>query len=342
VTPALHCALPSHRLQAFKKNILLYPADGDMAKHDPWLLGAEDWIRKPGGFEEHPHRGFQTITLVLEGALRHTDKSRLTRGSTSVVTAGDVQIMTAGRGVVHSEMPADDGDSHVMQIWLNLPRALKLMAPGHQDIKAADIPAVPIRSSLSKAAAPSEPAEVEAEPSGVVAASAVAAGAVRVISGELDGVAGPARMQFPVGIYDVQVEAGPAEARIPVSDAHRGFVYCISGEGVVSGTRMVGGQLGWLEDAAAPRASRATASVSSSGAIDAGLDSKAAVSSRDIVISVPPPDARGKVVPSRSPFRLFVFTGQPHGEPVASAGPFVMSTQEELSQAFADYRAGLF
>jgi redox-sensitive bicupin YhaK (pirin superfamily) len=328
-------------VQAFKKNILLYPADGDMAKHDPWLLGAEDWIRKPGGFEEHPHRGFQTITLVLEGALRHTDKSRLTRGSTSVVTAGDVQIMTAGRGVVHSEMPADDGDSHVMQIWLNLPRALKLMAPGHQDIKAKDIPAVPIARSLSRAGASSEPAATGVE--AVALISVMAAGVVRVISGELNGVTGPARMQFPVGIYDVQVEAGPAEARITVPDAHRGFVYCISGEGIVSGTRMIGGQLGWLEDTAAPTASSAAAArVSSSGAVDAGVGSEPAALLRDILISVPPPDDRDKVAPSPSPFRLFVFTGQPHGEPVVSAGPFVMSTKEELSQAVADYRAGLF
>src|SRR5205807_526896 len=77
----------------------------------------------PGGFEEHPHRGMQTVTFVLEGALEHRDHT----GAHGVLRAGDVQWMTAGRGVLHSEMPHGGETAHTLQLWLNLPRAMKMM-----------------------------------------------------------------------------------------------------------------------------------------------------------------------------------------------------------------------
>eukprot|EP00047_Mylnosiga_fluctuans_P019213 m.80193 g.80193 ORF g.80193 m.80193 type:complete len:291 (-) comp8028_c0_seq2:153-1025(-) len=122
--------------QAFKKKIVLMP--GHFAEYDPFLLMAEDWMQAPGGFRDHPHRGFETVTLVLDGACRHKDS----HGNEGVLRAGDVQWMTAGSGVIHSEMPEGTETCHLLQLWLNLPAAQKMMAPRYQDIRAADMPRV--------------------------------------------------------------------------------------------------------------------------------------------------------------------------------------------------------
>ena len=90
-------------------------------KTSPFLFLSEDWFGPDGGFETHPHRGMQTVTVVLEGALEHRDHT----GAHGVLQAGDVQWMTAGRGVLHSEMPR--GPVHTLQLWLNLPRAQKMI-----------------------------------------------------------------------------------------------------------------------------------------------------------------------------------------------------------------------
>lgn len=108
---------------------------------DPFLLldeirsdDAADYI---GGFPPHPHRGFETITYMLTGRMRHRDHM----GNEGVIENGDVQWMTAGRGVIHSEMPEQEqGRLHGVQIWLNLPAAEKMKAPAYRDILSADIP----------------------------------------------------------------------------------------------------------------------------------------------------------------------------------------------------------
>ena len=88
-------------------------------KTTPFLFLSEDWFGKPKGFEEHPHRGMQTVTVVLEGALEHRDHT----GAHGILKAGDVQWMTAGHGVLHSEMPHGNETAHTLQLWLNLPRS---------------------------------------------------------------------------------------------------------------------------------------------------------------------------------------------------------------------------
>jgi redox-sensitive bicupin YhaK (pirin superfamily) len=115
---------------------------------DPFLLldemGPVDW--PPGeaiGAPDHPHRGFETVTYLLEGAVEHADSW----GHRSVIGPGDVQWMTAGAGVIHSELPPEDflakgGRMHGFQIWVNLPRDQKMRHPRYQEIRAAQIPRI--------------------------------------------------------------------------------------------------------------------------------------------------------------------------------------------------------
>lgn len=113
------------------------------AEIDPFLLldeiRSEDGADYVGGFPPHPHRGFETITYMLEGAMRHRDHM----GNEGVIGPGDVQWMTAGRGVIHSEMPEQsDGLLHGFQLWLNLPAAQKMQPAAYQEFKRKDIPVV--------------------------------------------------------------------------------------------------------------------------------------------------------------------------------------------------------
>lgn len=114
-----------------------------MAQIDPFLLldeiRSEDGADYIGGFPAHPHRGFETITYMLDGAMRHKDHL----GNEGVITSGDVQWMTAGRGVIHSEMPEQtDGLLHGFQLWLNLPAAEKMKPASYQEYPSAQIPVV--------------------------------------------------------------------------------------------------------------------------------------------------------------------------------------------------------
>lgn len=117
---------------------------GDPAELDPFLLLDDFRNDEPEkylkGFPWHPHRGIETITYVLAGDVEHGDSL----GNKGVLGAGDVQWMTAGRGIMHQEMPKGDalGRMHGFQLWANLPAAEKMTAPRYQDVKSADIPEV--------------------------------------------------------------------------------------------------------------------------------------------------------------------------------------------------------
>jgi hypothetical protein len=117
---------------------------GNTSDFDPFLLLddfrndiPEDYL---SGFPWHPHRGIETITYVLAGTVEHGDSM----GNRGVISAGDVQWMTAGRGIIHQEMPKGDqsGRMHGFQLWANLPASLKMMEPRYQEVKAQDIPEV--------------------------------------------------------------------------------------------------------------------------------------------------------------------------------------------------------
>jgi hypothetical protein len=178
---------------------------GDTTEFDPFLLFDDFRNERPedyrAGFPWHPHRGIETITYVLAGDVEHAD-SLGNRGS---LGAGDVQWMTAGRGILHQEMPRGDasGRMHGFQLWANLPASLKMTAPRYQDIAARDIPEV-------------------TEDDGT---------RVRVVCGEFWGQRGPV-----VGIaadpryLDVSVPPG-RRRRLPVDRTHHAFAYVFAGSG---------------------------------------------------------------------------------------------------------------
>jgi quercetin 2,3-dioxygenase len=198
--------------QVDAKAILLMP--GQWERHDPFLLCAEDWFHRPGGFEAHPHRGFETVTLVLDGQLEHADS----RGNRGVLGPGEVQWMTAGSGVVHSELPHGASRVHSLQLWLNLPPAEKMTKPRYQDLSASSIP-------FHKSA-------------GVQ---------TRVISGRQGGLTGPACNHVETLVLEVRAEPG-ASWSIDVPGGYAGFAYLLAGEGRfgAQSTRASDGQVVWM------------------------------------------------------------------------------------------------
>ena len=166
----------------------------DFAATSPFLLMAEDWFAPPAGFPDHPHRGMQTVTFVLEGGLEHRDHT----GAHGRLGEGDVQWMTAGRGVIHSEMPGPQG-VHSLQLWLNLPAAQKMAPASYRDQR--------------------------------VAATPVARGdgyEVRVYAGRMGGIEHPHASLWPLQLLDVNAQAG-REVPIEVPPSHRAFVYVLTG-----------------------------------------------------------------------------------------------------------------
>ena len=177
---------------------------------DPFLMldafgsdSRDDYI---GGFPDHPHRGFETVTYMLEGRMRHRDSA----GNEGLLTNGAVQWMTAGRGVIHSEMPEqEDGRMEGFQLWLNLPARDKLCEPWYRDIPSAEIP--------------------EAQAEGV---------RVRVIAGQALGVQGAMQREATAPTYlDLHLEPG-ARFDQALPPAHNAFVYVYRGSLTVADTEV--------------------------------------------------------------------------------------------------------
>jgi redox-sensitive bicupin YhaK (pirin superfamily) len=178
---------------------------GDTSEYDPFLLLDDFRNDNPAdylaGFPWHPHRGIETITYVLAGTVAHGDSL----GNRGALGAGDVQWMTAGRGILHQEMPQGDaqGRMHGFQLWANLPASLKMTAPRYQDIKAADIPET-------------------ADDDGT---------RVRIITGEFWGKKGVVEGVAADPIYvDVSVPPGTRK-RFAVDRARHAFAYVFAGSG---------------------------------------------------------------------------------------------------------------
>lgn len=117
----------------------LFPLRGFM-NFDPFVLFDHFDIQAGSGFPDHPHRGFEAITYMFDGGMNHKDNL----GNESFVTAGGAQRFTAGSGMVHSEMPAKDGKSNGIQLWINLPQSLKKIEPSYQQVNADEFPVVSI------------------------------------------------------------------------------------------------------------------------------------------------------------------------------------------------------
>jgi redox-sensitive bicupin YhaK (pirin superfamily) len=143
-------------------------ATPELDHFDPFLLLDEFRSDDPGdyiaGFPDHPHRGFETVTYMLAGSMEHRDN----QGNAGLLGPGSVQWMTAGRGIVHSEMPKqEDGLMWGFQLWVNLPSGLKMTTPGYQDIPAEDVPDVVVADGVTARVIAGSVADVEGPVSGV-------------------------------------------------------------------------------------------------------------------------------------------------------------------------------
>lgn len=247
---------------------------------DPFLLidemGPADY--GPGeavGAPDHPHRGFETVTYMLEGEFEHEDSA----GHRGTLRPGDVQWMTAGAGVIHSEMPSgeirrDGGRVHGFQIWVNLPAADKMMRPRYQELDSAHIPTARSGDGLAR---------------------------VKVVAGEALGVKAAIDTRIPIVFQDWTLDPG-ADVSVNVPPEERAMAYVFGGRAQVgaAGDVVADGQLAVLGDGEALRLANA----------------------------------------GSEPARVLLLAGRPIGEPVARYGPFVMTTEAELRQAFEDFRSG--
>lgn len=164
------------------------------------------------GVDEHPHRGFETVTIVYQGELEHRDSA----GNRGRIGPGDVQWMTAASGVVHEEKHAEDwshrgGTFEVVQLWVNLPANQKMSPPAYQELTSDRIPVVEVNGS----------------------------GSIRVIAGEYDGVKGPARTFTPVNVWDVRLNQG-GRIELDVPDGHNALVAVLRGEVALNGSDAAG------------------------------------------------------------------------------------------------------
>lgn len=189
---------------------------------DPFLMldafrsdNPDDYI---GGFPDHPHRGFETVTYMIAGRLRHRDSG----GNEGLLENGGVQWMTAGRGLVHSELPEqEDGLMEGFQLWLNLPARDKMCEPGYQDLKSVDIPAF------------------------VTSSGAV----VKLVAGRSHGVEGAMTREVTAPLYaDIALPAGTVFEQA-LAAQHNAFIYVYRGELEVGGKRIAAGRMAILDNA---------------------------------------------------------------------------------------------
>jgi redox-sensitive bicupin YhaK (pirin superfamily) len=186
---------------------------------DPFLLfdefGSEEASDYIGGFPDHPHRGFETVTYMLAGRMRHGDN----KGNTGLLGPGSVQWMTAGRGIVHSEMPEQqEGLMHGFQLWVNLPAKDKMTEPRYQDIAPERIPEADAGNGVK----------------------------VRVIAGRFGEVEAPVTGVATDPIYlDVALPAG-AKFETPLPPGHNAFAYVFEGGAAIAGEKVARGELAVL------------------------------------------------------------------------------------------------
>ncbi|MBC8043228.1 MAG: pirin family protein [Rhizobacter sp.] len=203
-----HIAKSSHERVGFNFTVRRPLPSAGLKQIDPFLMLDHfgPFYQKPneqGGVSEHPHRGFETVTIMLEGQVEHRDSS----GGHGTLKAGDVQWMTAGSGLIHSEMPPDEfrktgGTVHGIQLWVNLPKRDKMTKPHYQDISAAQIPVVKSEDGKS---------------------------VVRVIAGEAFGVKGAAETHTKVIALHLMLEP-QSRTEIKVPADFSAFAYIMQGQ----------------------------------------------------------------------------------------------------------------
>jgi quercetin 2,3-dioxygenase len=257
----------------------LFPSNGIERQIDPFLMldyagpTKFEGSRVPKGVGEHPHRGFETVTIAYQGSVAHRDSA----GNSGVIYPGDVQWMTAASGVVHEEKHEGEfaekgGIFEMVQLWVNLPRSQKMSKPKYQSITSAQIPVVDLG----------------------------AGGQARIIAGDWNGVKGPAQTFTPVNVFDVRLKTGN-KFEVPLLPGHSAAIVLLKGEVSLDSPQRLAGE------------------------------------ARIAILS---PDGEAVPIEAKSDSTVLILSGEPLNEPVASYGPFVMNTREELVQAFEDYKAG--
>jgi redox-sensitive bicupin YhaK (pirin superfamily) len=187
----------------------------DLKALDPFIhmdqMGEVEYAPgEPKGTPWHPHRGFETVTYIIDGTFRHQDSN----GGGGLITNGDTQWMTAGGGILHIEEPPEElvlsgGLFHGFQLWVNLPAALKLTPPRYQDIRAGQV---------------------------ALLSSADGGALVRVIAGEIDGHSGPGITHTPIALLHASLEPG-AQLRLPWRPDFNALGYVLAGSGTVGRDR---------------------------------------------------------------------------------------------------------
>jgi quercetin 2,3-dioxygenase len=252
----------------------------DRSDLDPFVhmdqMGEVDYAPgEPKGTDWHPHRGFETVTYIIDGTFQHQDS----HGGGGVITNGATQWMTAGGGILHIETPPEQlvisgGLFHGIQLWVNLPAKDKMVAPRYQNLEAADV---------------------------ALLSSADGGALVRVIAGQLAGAHGPGDTYTPITIAHATIAAG-ARLTTPWPADFNALGYVLSGGGSVGAERLP-------------------------------------VSTGQLVVF-----GAGNTVTftagASGPLDVLLLGGRPLREPVATYGPFVMNTRDELVQAFEDFKAG--
>jgi redox-sensitive bicupin YhaK (pirin superfamily) len=196
--------------QVDDKATLFTPASPQLT--DPFLALADDLFSAPG-FEWHPHRGMETVTLVLDGVLEHGDNI----GHAGTLTAGDVQWMTAGRGIIHRELAYRDERAHILQLWVNLPAELKMVETRYQDLLAGRRPVIERDGTR-----------------------------IDLISGRSARVIGPALNHWPITGAVITLEPGrTVDHVLPAHD--RAFLAVLSGQVALAGRTVHAGQTAWSD-----------------------------------------------------------------------------------------------
>ncbi|OIK09545.1 pirin [Bacillus sp. MUM 116] len=168
-----------------------------MQEFDPFLFLAEDFFKK-GTFDFHPHRGIETVTYVIEGKLDHEDN----KAGKGELGPGDVQWMTAGRGVIHIEDPVEGDTVHSLQLWVNLPREHKMTEPRYQNLRSQDMPVREKAGAL-----------------------------IRIFSGSSGGIKSATKNYVPVTFVEINLEPGATISQDLPGD-YNGFMYVLEGNGL--------------------------------------------------------------------------------------------------------------
>ncbi|MET0848103.1 MAG: pirin family protein, partial [Pseudomonas sp.] len=225
------------------------------------------------GVGQHPHRGFETVTIVYKGELEHRDST----GSGGKIGPGDVQWMTAASGILHEEFHSEGfarrgGTLEMVQLWVNLPARDKMADAGYQTILDGDIPSLPLKDQ---------------------------AGSLRLIAGEFEGYTGPARTFTPIDVWDLRLNGG----KLLTLGLHAG---------------------------------RNTALVVLRGTVEVnGLEQV-----REGQLALFERDGHQLSLQADDDAVVLLLSGEPIDEPIVGHGPFVMNSEQEILQAFADFQSG--